>query len=81
MNKNEFKKLSIDELVQPNYPEYSNKGFRILTINSREGLIEVNEVSYFSKTHWYRYENLSRVKYSKVIDNKTFNEVEKYSKQ
>lgn len=67
MNKNEFKKLSSDDLVQPNYPGYSNQGFKILTINNREGLIEVNQASSFSKTSWYRYENLSIVTFSKQL--------------
>jgi hypothetical protein len=80
MNIEEFKNLKHDELVQPNYPGYSTEAFRILSINRREGLIEVNEISYLRKTQHYRYENLSRVKYSKVIDDK-FNEVKKYTKQ
>ena len=77
MNKEQFEKLSFDKLVQPNYPEYFNKWFRILTINHREGLIEVNEVGSFKRTTWYRYENLSVVTYSKVFDNETFEELEK----
>jgi len=81
MNKEQFEKLSSDKLVQPNYTEYSNKGFRIMTINHREGLVEVNETRMWSETTWYRYENLSVVTYSKVLDNETFEEIEKYSKQ
>jgi len=79
MNKEEFENLSSDKTVQPNYPEYNNQGFRILTINLREGLIEVNEPWYFSKTTWYRYENLSVVAYSKVLDSRSFEIVEKYN--
>jgi hypothetical protein len=81
MNKEQFEKLNSHNLVQPNYPEYSDKGFRILTINHREGLVEVNEKRMWNETSWYRYENLNIVKYSKVIDKETFEEIEKYSKQ
>jgi len=78
MTKEEFEVLSHDKTVQPNYPEYNNQGFRILTINHREGLVEVSEVRYFGKTTWYRYENLSVVEYSKALDGQTFEVVEKY---
>jgi hypothetical protein len=81
MNNEQFNKLDSDALVQPNYPEYSNEGFRILTINWREGLVEVDEVRAFNQTTWYRYENLSVVVYSKVFDNETFEEAEKYTKK
>jgi len=80
MNKEQFEKLSFDKLVQPNYPEYFNKGFRILTINHREGLVEVNEKRMWSDSTWYRYENLSVVTYSKVMDTETFEELEKFEK-
>ncbi len=80
MNKEQFEKLSFDKLVQPNYPEYFNKGFRILTINNREGLVEVNEKRMWSDSTWYRYENLSVVTYSKVMDTETFEELEKFEK-
>lgn len=79
MTKEEFKKLKGDELVQPNYPEHQNKGFKISSIDQREGLIEINEVSYFNKTKWYRYENLNRVNYSKVVDNANFDLKDKYT--
>ncbi len=78
MKREEFDKLISDKLVQPNYPEYSNKGFRILTINYREGLVEINEKRMWDDTIWYRYENLTVVKYCKVFDDETFEEVEKY---
>jgi hypothetical protein len=41
----------------------------------------VNEKRMWNETSWYRYENLNIVKYSKVIDKETFEEIEKYSKQ
>ena len=80
MYNEQFNMLDRDALVQPNYPEYSKKGFRILTIDHREGLIEVNEIGSFKRTTWYRYENLSVVFYSKVFDNETFEELEKFEK-
>jgi len=78
MTKEEFDTLLCGKTVQPNYPEYNNQGFRVLTINRREGLVEVSEVRYFGKTTWYRYENLSVVEYSKVLNSQTFEVVEKY---
>lgn len=70
MNKEIFDRLSRNNQVQPNYPEYSSEGFRILTINHREGLIEINEKRMWHDTTWYRYENLSIVKFSKMEENK-----------
>lgn len=80
MTKEQFKNLNINNTVQPIYPKYSDQGFKILTINHQEGLVEVNEKQSFSKTTWYRYENLNIVIYSKVIDNRTLEEVKNYEK-
>jgi hypothetical protein len=80
MTKEQFRTLSTDNIVQPIYPKYSDQGFRILTIDHREDLIEIDEKTMWSNTRWYRYENLDIVVYSKVIDNTTFEEVKNYEK-
>ena len=78
MTKEQFNTITSGCLVQPKYDGYSDKGFNVLTINSREGLIEINQVRYMSKSEWYRYENLDIVTYKKVIDKNTFEEKENY---
>ena len=80
MTKEQFKNLSASNTVQPVYPKYSDQGFKILTINHQEGLVEVNEKTMWSTTKWYRYENLNIVVYSKVIDKTTLEEVKNYEK-
>lgn len=66
MRQEEFKNLKTCEKLQPNYPEFSQTCFDIKSINQREGLVEINQRDFFSPTKWYRYENLSRVKFVKI---------------
>lgn len=51
MTREDFDKLTPVSRVQPNYPEYVNSGYRILTIDRREGLVEINEHRMFSKNN------------------------------
>lgn len=58
MSINEFRNLSGTESVRPIYTGYNNSSFKILSINHRQKLIEINQLSMWGNWEWYRYENL-----------------------
>lgn len=77
MTKNQFDKLTGEELVQPN--DDTHNAFNIETIDKEQGLILIKRQLQFNQIipsftdEWYRYENISIVKeltgYKRVNDN------------
>lgn len=61
MTTEDFNKLPQGKLAQPKYDGYADKAYKILGMDLLEGLVELNEPGYQTKTKWYRYENVDIV--------------------
>ncbi len=59
MTTKEFKTLKVNSNLRPIYNEYYDRSYEIVSINQREGIIEISEMNGFGEYRSYRYENLT----------------------